>query len=223
MNGRVEEGKLLSDLARVAEVLGADFILGSEARERGADYNAAYLVVGKPFDFFRYDKRELVPFGEYVPTGFRWVFGKKVTAGEADYRAGEAPPVIRWRSVEIGMAICFESILPGHMRRAARSGAQVIVAVANDQWLTRAASLQHLRLTALRGLEIGRDVLLVSNGGWSAHLREGRVVVGGERGGPVRAEPTLSSVETPWVRWGHLPFTGLALLLLVGGWLRRRR
>ncbi len=222
VNGRVEEGKLLSDLAQVGEVLGVDFILGSEARERGADFNSAYLVIGKPFDFFRYDKRELVPFGEYVPTGFRWAFGKKVTAGEADYRAGEAPPVLRWRGVEIGMAICFESVLPAHMRRAVRSGAQAIVALANDQWLTPAAGLQHLRLTALRGLEIGRDVLFVSNGGWSAHLREGRVVAGGERGGPVRAEPTLSSAKTPWVRWGYYPFTGLALLLLVGGWLCRR-
>ena len=211
VSGHVESGKRLVELSRLATLLEADFLLGSDSRGRGREFNSTYLVTGGTFDFRRYDKRQLVPFGEYVPWGFRWFFGKKVTRGDEDYTAGKRPPVMEWRGRRIGLAICFESILPTHMRAAAREGAQVAVVTANDLWLTPAARLQHLRLTALRGLEIGRDVLFVSNGGFSAHLAGGRAVnVPGRNDEPFAARPVLRSAHTPWVRWGYAP---LALLL----------
>lgn len=211
--GYVESGKQLVQLSQLATALDADLLLGSDSRRGGREFNSAYLVLGGRFDFLRYDKRELVPFGEYVPRGFRWFFGKKVTVGENDYAAGQDPPVLPWRGRRIGLGICFESILPGHMRTVAREGAEMVVVIANDQWLTPPARLQHLRLTTLRALEIGRDVLFVSNGGWSAHLAGGRVrkAVDQTQQG-LWARAALRRERTPWVRWGYGP---LALLLAV--------
>lgn len=212
--GYVESGKQLVELSQLATALDADLLLGSDSRRRGREFNSAYLVLGGRFDFRRYDKRELVPFGEYVPAGFRWFFGKKVTVGEDDYAAGQDPPVLPWRGRRIGLGICFESILPGHMRTVAREGAETVVVIANDQWLTPPARLQHLRLTALRALEIGRDVLFVSNGGWSAHLAGGRVQIAvHETQEGLRARPALRRERTPWVRWGYGP-----LLLLLAAY-----
>jgi apolipoprotein N-acyltransferase len=213
--GHVARGKRLVEVFKLGRLLDADFLLGSDASERGREFNSAYLVTGDRFDFRRYDKRVLVPFGEYVPVGFRWLFGKKLTAGETDYAPGGSPPVIPWREHVLGVAICFESILPGHMRRAAQAGAGLVVGLANDHWLTPAARLQHLRLTALRGLEIGRDVLFVSNGGWSAHLAGPHVpVLGDWQAPPGPAYPALRAGLTPWVRWGYLPLAGL-----LAGWV----
>lgn len=212
-SGQVEAGRQLEEISQVATAVGADIVLGSDSRRRGRDYNSAYLVSGGDSGFLRYDKRRLVPFGEYVPAGFRWFFGNKLTQGESDYLSGERPPVLGWRGRKLGIAICFESILPGHMRMAAREGAQLMVVIANDQWLTPPARRQHLWLTALRGLENGLEVLFVSNGGWSAHLADGRIV---RAVGPMQetllARPVLRRPQTPWVRWGYSP---MALLLAI--------
>ncbi|MCZ6531962.1 MAG: apolipoprotein N-acyltransferase, partial [SAR324 cluster bacterium] len=220
VQGYVASGKQLVELSQLAALLDADFLLGSDSHGLGGDYNSSYLVTAGRFDFKRYDKRELVPFGEYVPAGFRWFFGKKVTRGERDYLAGKGIPVLPWQSRLIGLAICFESILPGHMRRAASDGAEVIVTIANDHWLTPAARLQHLRLSALRALEIGRDLLFVSNGGWSAHVARGRVVTSANREmQALLARPLLRNGTTPWVRWGYVPFAvllaGMACVVLL--------
>jgi apolipoprotein N-acyltransferase len=227
-SGQVEAGTQLMEISHVATAIGADILLGSDSRRRGRDYNSAYLVSGGVPKFLRYDKRRLVPFGEYVPAGFRWFFGDKLTQGESDYLSGAGPPVLGWRGRKLGLAICFESVLPGHMRTAAREGAQLMVVIANDQWLTPAARRQHLWLTALRGLENGLEVLFVSNGGWSAHLADGRIR---RAVGPglenVLAQPVLRQPKTPWARWGYGPpalllaiyAAGILLLPLV---LRRR-
>ncbi len=222
--GEVERGKRLVEVSAVGGLLGADLLLGSNAREGGREYNSLYLVQGGVFDFWRYDKQRLVPFGEYVPAGFRWLFPRKLSAGEGDYAAGSGPPVLAWRGTRLGLAICFESILPGHARAAVAAGAQVLVAAANDAWLSPAARRQHLQLTALRGLEVGRDVLLVANRGWSALLRGGQAVALADwHGAPLAVRAALRGDETPWARWGALPLAAVGALLLLAGWRTRRR
>jgi apolipoprotein N-acyltransferase len=222
--GVIARGKTLAELSALGGLLGVDLLLGSNALERGREYNSAYLVNGGAFEFWRYDKQRLVPFGEYVPAGFRWLFPSKLTAGEADYAAGTGPPVLTWRSERLGLAICFESILPGHARAAVQGGATLLVAIANDAWLTPAARREHVQLTALRGLEVGRDVLLVANRGWSAHLRGGRAVALAAPGtGPLAVHPALRAQRTPFARWGHAPLALLAALLLGAAAWRRVR
>lgn len=241
--GQIEKGKTLAGLSQLGGLFQADFLLGSNPREGGRDFNSLYLVGGGKAGFQRYDKRRLVPFGEFVPPGFQWMFGKKVTAGEQDYAAGTLPPVLPWRGVRLGLAICFESVLPSHLRAAVLAGAETVIAVANDAWLTPGAALHHLRLTALRGLEAGRDVVFVSNGGWSALLRDGRVVSGLGFSSPGVSSPGVSSRAasgqaffaypvlrdglTPWILWGDWLLAALlaawvgagALISLRGGFL----
>ena len=216
--GLIEKGKTLAELSQLGGLLQADFLLGSSARVGGRDFISLYLVGGGVSGFQRYDKRRLVPFGEFVPPGFRWMFRKKVTAGEKDYAAGTLPPVLPWRGVRLGLAICFESVLPGHFRAAVLEGAEIVIAAANDAWLTQGAALHHLRLTALRGLEAGRDIVFVSNGGWNALLRDGRVVSGGAgRQQAFWVHPALRNGHTPWILWGNWLLAALLAVWIGGG------
>jgi apolipoprotein N-acyltransferase len=223
--GEASRGRKLAELFELSSAVQADFLFGSNARVRGQLFNSAYLVTSERFQTNRYDKMRLVPFGEYVPAPFRAGFGKKLTEGVQDYAPGHGPAVLDWRGTKLGVAICFESILPGHTRRAARDGAEVLVVISNDQWLTPAASRQHLRLTALRALETGREALVATNGGWSGHVRQGRLVAESPPGGAAltilfqRLTPL-----TPWTRWGYLPLGLLSVLwlLIAGAWRWRR-
>jgi apolipoprotein N-acyltransferase len=209
----VAHGKTLVELNSIATLAGGDILLGSDLRELGQDYNSLFLVSAGRFDFQRYDKRRLVPFGEYVPALFRPWFGRKATRGEQDVTPGTAPPALEWREHRLGVAICFESILAAHVAEAVAAGAQVL---ANDAWLTPPASLHHLRLTALRALEAGRDALFASNGGWSALLRGGQVMAAAPAGGaPLAVEAGLATGRTLFARWGaDLPLALAALALL---------
>jgi apolipoprotein N-acyltransferase len=220
----VTRGKTLADLSALATVTDADFLLGSDTRLLGRSYNSLFLVTGGRFDFRRYDKRALVPFGEYVPVGFRWAFGRKVTAGDQDYTAGAEEPVLPWRGLTLGVAICFESTLPAHVARASREGAHLLVVAANDIWLTPAAREAHLMMTALRAREVERDVLFVSNGGYAAHVSAGQVLLRADPAAPPAmawAQPRAGL--TPWVRWGYWPLGGMAAALFALGVIRHTR
>lgn len=227
VNKGVWRGKQLVTLSNLANLTDSDILLGSDTLENGREFNSAYLVPVGRFDFYRYDKRLLVPFGEYVPSGFRWAFPSKLTTGSLDYSPGVAQPILPWRGGKLGVAICFESILPDTMLRATRQGARFIVVLANEEWLTPAAREHHRLLTALRGLEIGRDVLFVSNGGFTGLLRDGLVQTQsplGPRGNrePVLVQPYPGEKTTPWALAGHWMLAPFALGLLFLGWTTGR-
>ena len=221
----LDRGHSLVELSQLGSVLDADFLVGSDANDPGRPTNSLFLVTGDRFDFMRYDKRHLVPFGEYVPAGFRWLFGPKVTAGDQDYSPGTQPPVLVWRSpreggATLGLAICFESILPRHAADAVRSGAEVLVVAANDAWLPRYAVEQHIQLSALQGREVGRDVLFVSNGGPALHIAAGHVQARSEVA-PLFVTALRHARLTPWVRWGQWSLLGAAGAVLALGAVRR--
>jgi apolipoprotein N-acyltransferase len=119
-----------------------------------------------------YDKRHLVPFGEYLPfedwlvrNGFGFapeLFGVGFSAGRS------ATPMILSNSVKILPMICYEIIFPRAVS-AARQDADVIVQISNDAWFGGfSGPAQHLEITRVRAIEQGMPIIRVSNPGISA-------------------------------------------------------
>lgn len=176
-NGRA----FIQELVRRANV---PLVLGSIAIEKPntpdeAMFNAAFLVtpaegVAKNY----YAKRQLVPFGEFVP--LRPVLGwlkKVVPVGDTDFQPGQdsAPLLtsLRGQPVVLGPLICYEDIYPQLARYSALGGASVLAVLTNNGWFGEGgAAYQHAAHSVLRAVETRRPVLRCGNGGWSGWIDE---------------------------------------------------
>jgi apolipoprotein N-acyltransferase len=159
-------------------------LLGSVAVEHSGEpneqwFNGAFLVTpsgGVQPDY--YAKRQLVPFGEFVP--FRPVLGwltKVVPVGTEDFSRGvdSAPLVVpvKDRSLIFGPLICYEDVFPELARRSALAGSDVLVVLTNNGWFGEGgAAEQHAAHSVLRAVETRRPVLRCGNGGWSGWIDE---------------------------------------------------
>lgn len=169
---------LREDVAALA-ASGCGILLNSAHADGDDWYNSAYLVApgagGSPQ---RYDKRHLVPFGEYVPLGelMPWVRGLARAAGS--FRPADELALLRWRSAELGVAICFEIVFPEEVADLTRAGASVLVTITNDAWYgDTAAPRQHFRAARWRAAESRRSVLRAAVTGISGVIGpDGRVL-----------------------------------------------
>jgi len=169
----------------------------------------------------RYDKRHLVPFGEFVPLGFAWFVAlMDIPLGEFA-RGAEHQPPFRVGGQRIAFNICYEDLFGEEIRRslAGPDGATVLANVSNIAWFGNSHALpQHLAIARMRALETGRPMLRATNTGVTAAIgADGRVLA--------RLEPyTAASLDvrlrgttglTPFARHGNrlALLAGVALLL----------
>jgi apolipoprotein N-acyltransferase len=127
----------------------------------------------------RYDKRHLVPFGEFVPRGFGWfVAMMDIPLGEfARGAPGQAPFAVAGQ--RFAFNICYEDLFGEELIEAIRGpqGATVLVNVSNIAWFGDSQALpQHLAIARMRTLETGRPMLRATNTGVTAAIdHRGRV------------------------------------------------
>jgi len=169
-------------------------------------YNSAYLVSppsvggasaagdGGVADAVRYDKRHLVPFGEYVPLAGVFSFLDHLARNAGSYTAAKGITLLPWHTAAgggrsggstggpigsqageaggeelLGMAICFEITFPGEVAELARDGATILVTLTNDAWYgDSAAPRQHFRAARWRAAETGRPLIRAAITGISA-------------------------------------------------------
>lgn len=140
----------------------------------GREYNSLFLVT--PEDGFspgaRYDKRHLVPFGEYVP--MRELITAlipplaELSALDDDLTAGSGSALFETPWGKIGSLICFDSIYEGLAVDSVRDGAALMVISSNDSWFYDSAAVrQHLYQAQLRAIETGRTYVRAANTGIS--------------------------------------------------------
>jgi len=150
----------------LARSSGAYVLLGIVAHTAGgAPLNSAALVSPAGVAISRYDKVNLVPFGEFVP----WPFGalaNKVSTEVGDFAAGNRVVVSPVYDHRIGAFICYESVFPNFVRKFADGGAEVLFNISNDGWFGHsAARQQHLEIVRMRAAENRRWILRSTNDG----------------------------------------------------------
>ncbi|UCC67530.1 MAG: apolipoprotein N-acyltransferase [Armatimonadota bacterium] len=174
-----EEPRVSGRVAEAARNSGAWVLAGGPYRdEQGRPRNSAYLYAPSGHQRDRYDKVQLVPFGEYVPgRGWLPLLGHYHVRDE-DFAAGLQHRALQAGMMAVGPMICFESIFPRISWQLARQGAQVLVIITNDAWFGRtAAAAQHRQIAVLRAVETNRWVVRGASTGISSIIApDGRVV-----------------------------------------------
>jgi apolipoprotein N-acyltransferase len=151
-------------------------LMGNIAWHRTNDrwHNGACLVdpnTGLSGDF--YIKRELVPFGEYVPAGFGFL--QKFVPIGGNFIAGQDAGLISFelagRSIQIAPLVCYEDSFPKLARQSAQAGADVFFVATNNAWYgEEGGASQHAAHSVLRAVETRRPVMRAGNGGWSGWI-----------------------------------------------------
>jgi apolipoprotein N-acyltransferase len=135
-----------------------------------APLNSAVLVSPEGVALSRYDKVNLVPFGEFVPWPFGWLT-QHISTEAGDFAAGRSVVVSPIGAHRMGTFICYESVFPNFVRRFAADGAEVLVNISNDGWFGKsAARRQHLEIVRMRAAENRRWILRSTNDGITATI-----------------------------------------------------
>ena len=166
-----EDARFRNYVDTLARTIHAYLLIGIVAHtSEGAPLNSAVLVSPEGQPLSRYDKVNLVPFGEFVP----WPLGlaaKKISTETGDFAAGNRVVVSPVDSHKIGAFICYESVFPNFVRKFVADGAEVLFNISNDGWFGKsAARQQHLDLVRMRAAENRRWVLRSTNDGITATI-----------------------------------------------------
>lgn len=146
-------------------------LLISAVTERGAQlFNSSLLWTAEGQVGATYDKRNPVPFGEYVPDRAFWEPFAPDLIGliGREYTPGTAAPLIDVNGIGVGLAICFDVIYDDVVWDGAAEGAQVYMFQTNNaDFRGTDENLQQLAFARMRAIETGRSVVNLSTVGTS--------------------------------------------------------
>ena len=183
---------------------------------------------------YRYDKHHLVPFGEFIPIGFRW-FTAMMNIPLGDFNRGPVvAPSLPVLGERIAPNICYEDLFGEELAARfadAATAPTVLANLSNIAWFGDTVAIhQHLQISRLRALELQRPMLRATNTGATAVIDHRGVVTAslaphtrGVLTGTVQARSGL----TPYARWASLlglaPLVVAALAVLAAAVLAARR
>ena len=217
-------------VARPFDGTGRAVLVGLFTGDAQSGYvNSVVAAGGEPPDY-RYGKRHLLPFGEFVPPGFRWfVELLQIPLGDQARGASSAPLEVGGQRVR--PLICYEDLFGEDIvdSVAGPAPATMFANVSNLAWFgTALVQDQHLQFSQMRALEFERPVVRSTNTGATAVVdHRGRVAA---RLAPAVAGTLDATVEgrtgaTPYARWlaawGLWPLVAAALLLALPALARR--
>jgi apolipoprotein N-acyltransferase len=223
----------LAAVARAAGAARAPILLGATT-ELDATHRATegllFTPEGRLAD--RYQKRRLVPFGEFVPFG--GVLGRLIPATREgvpyDKIPGHRLEPLLIDGVPVGPLICWESAYPGDARQLTRDGARLLLVMTNNaSFGTGAGPRQHLAAGQLRAVESGRTIVQAAVTGISAVIEPNgatRDETGLYQDTVIRVQAPQRAGATPYVRFGRGIEAGLVGVtvggLVLAGLLWRR-
>lgn len=226
------------EVLQIAHDAKSPLLFGSPAlrHERdGTPYllNSAYLLTQSGTIAGRYDKRHLVPFGEYIPLRSLLFFLDKLVVGIGDFKTGTGPLTLTLPkdgslpSARFGVAICFEVIFPDEVRQIVKDGADFLVTITNDAWFgSSVAPYQHFGMVVLRAVENRTAFARAANTGISGFIApDGRILAAT----PIFTQEAITgtipfrSTTTFYTAFGDVFAWACVIMATLWIWMARRR
>ena len=183
-----------------------------------------------------YTKRQLVPFGEYIP--FRSLLLHITSLPDlqpVNFTPGHSAVVFSTGKIRLGDVICYEIGFDGLVRSEVTAGANLLAMQTNDATFEidgqTGESLQQLAMARIRAIESDRAVVVASTTGVSAIVApDGRLIAHSgtwrravlEARVPLITSRTIADTVGPWPEYVMIALTVLALLAgIADGWKAR--
>ena len=153
-------------------------LTGIDRLENNKLYNSAVIINNKNEIIKYYDKKHLVPFGEYIPSWINSIGLNKIASGESGFAKGKTSNSINIKGYRpFDICICYEIVFPGKVMDSPHTS-EWILNITNDAWFTGSdEQYQHLVMTCFRAIEQGRSIARCNNNGVSAIIDcNGRII-----------------------------------------------
>jgi apolipoprotein N-acyltransferase len=212
-------------IQKAAEAINAPISVGGVVERDGKLYNEQILWDPAKGPTQTYDKRQVQPFGEYLPLrSFIGAINENWTSMvHQDFSRGTKPGVFDIDGTEVGLATCYEAAFDWAVRDTVTHGAQLISVPSNNATFDRSEmTYQQLAMSRVRAVEHSRTVTVPVTSGVSAIIMpDGKIT---QKTGMFVADSLVQKVplrssETPATRLGILPEIALVLVAAGGvGW-----
>lgn len=167
----------------------------------------------------KYDKHQLLPFGEALPLAWKFRWLQRINFGQANWAPGRLRSPLDAGVVKFTPLICFESVFPYLCRHGVEEGSQLLVNITNDGWFSDTPGPhQHAQMAIMRSVEFRRWLVRSANTGISFIVDPaGRVVesLGLFKEGIIFADVTPRNDVTVYARWGDWLIAVVAVVFLV--------
>ena len=142
-------------------------------------YSNAAIALNPQGKLSLYRKRHLVPFGEFVPWGFRWFIDSMRIPMTDLSRGPQEELTMEFAGHTAAVNLCYENLFGDEWREAwGKESPEWLINLSNLKWFgpVKAAS-QHLQISQMRALETARPLLSVTNSGATALIdAQGKIV-----------------------------------------------
>jgi apolipoprotein N-acyltransferase len=220
----------LAGLAQFSHDTGSSLMYGIPLSDGPTQFSNSVAGIGPSGQAYRFDKQHLVPFGEFVPAGFRW-FVDMMQIPLGDFNRGpRIQPAFAVKDQRVLPNVCYEDAFGEEIADQIRSSpapATVLLNVSNLAWYGESVAIpQHLQISRMRSLETGRPMLRSTNSGATAVIdAKGKVegVLAPYTRGVLAAKVQGMEGMTPYIRFGNLLFLALGALALGAAWISGRK
>jgi apolipoprotein N-acyltransferase len=151
-------------------------IIGATTYKDGNYYNSLLLIEKNQIHFF--DKKILVPFGEFLP--FRkYLKFMEMISGTSDFKIGKIDRILTTKdNIKILPIICYEIIFDQIFKNINKKQIDILVNITNDSWFgNKIGPYQHFYISRIKSLIANKPLVRVSNNGISAIIdNNGKII-----------------------------------------------
>ncbi len=180
-------GVYLEDLKKFSNLFNTNFsenhliIFGINTEDKSKEkfYNSLIVTNHKLEVLYKYDKKKLVPFGEFLPLeNFFEKFGlKKITYGYGSFSTGRDQNNFILNNINVLPLICYEIIFPELIQRSDKK-TNMIINISEDAWFGNSIGpYQHFAKSIFRSIENNTYLIRSANKGISAFISNNGVTI----------------------------------------------